>query len=33
VPQIFIGETHLGGSTELLELEGEGRLDSLLNGG
>ena len=33
VPQIFIGETHVGGSTELLELEAAGRLDSLLNGG
>ena len=33
VPQIFIGETHVGGSTELLELETAGRLDSLLNGG
>jgi len=33
VPQIFIGETHVGGSDELLELEGTGRLDSLLNGG
>jgi glutaredoxin 3 len=30
VPQIFIGETHVGGSAELLELEASGRLDSLL---
>lgn len=33
VPQIFIGQTHIGGSTELLELETAGRLDALLNGG
>ena len=33
VPQIFIGETHVGGSSELLELETAGRLDSLLNRG
>lgn len=33
VPQIFIGDTHVGGSDELLELEAEGKLDSLLNGG
>jgi glutaredoxin 3 len=32
VPQIFIGETHVGGSDELLELEAAGQLDSLLNG-
>jgi len=32
VPQIFIGEAHIGGSDELLELERSGRLDSLLNG-
>jgi glutaredoxin 3 len=33
VPQIFIGDTHVGGCDELLELEAAGRLDSLLNGG
>ena len=33
VPQIFIGDVHVGGSDELLELEAAGRLDSLLNGG
>ena len=32
VPQIFIGEAHIGGSDELLELERTGQLDSLLNG-
>ena len=32
VPQIFIGERHVGGSDELLELEAAGELDSLLNG-
>jgi glutaredoxin 3 len=33
VPQIFIGDTHVGGSDELHELEAAGKLDSLLNGG
>jgi glutaredoxin 3 len=33
VPQIFIGDVHVGGSDELIELEAAGRLDSLLNGG
>lgn len=32
VPQIFIGERHVGGSDELLELDAAGQLDSLLNG-
>ena len=32
VPQIFVGDTHVGGATELLTLEHEGRLDSLLEG-
>jgi glutaredoxin 3 len=32
VPQIFIGETHVGGSDELHALERAGRLDPLLNG-
>jgi glutaredoxin 3 len=30
VPQIFIGETHVGGSDDLQELERRGRLDGLL---
>jgi glutaredoxin 3 len=30
VPQIFIGEQHIGGCDELLALERDGRLDSLL---
>jgi glutaredoxin 3 len=30
VPQIFIGETHVGGYMELAELERAGRLDELL---
>lgn len=30
VPQIFIGETHVGGSAELRELELSGGLDRLL---
>ncbi len=29
-PQIFIGETPIGGCDEMLELEREGRLDALL---
>ena len=32
VPQIFIGEHHVGGSDDLHELEAQGRLDSLLTG-
>ena len=31
VPQIFIGEYHVGGNTELQTLEKEGKLNSLLN--
>ena len=31
VPQIFIGETHVGGSDELHALEKIGKLNSLLN--
>jgi glutaredoxin 3 len=31
VPQIFIGETHVGGSDDLHDLEASGRLDPLLN--
>ena len=30
VPQIFIGDTHVGGSDDLHRLEREGRLDALL---
>jgi glutaredoxin 3 len=29
-PQIFIGDTHVGGCDEIVELEREGRLDTLL---
>ena len=32
VPQIFIGSIHVGGCDELYELDGEGKLDPLLNG-
>ena len=32
VPQIFIGATHVGGCDDLYALDGEGRLDPLLNG-
>lgn len=30
VPQIFIGEVHVGGCDDLMALEREGRLDQLL---
>lgn len=30
VPQIFIGETHIGGSDDLFKLDAEGELDPLL---
>jgi glutaredoxin 3 len=30
VPQIFIGERHVGGSDELYELDARGELDALL---
>lgn len=30
VPQIFIGDTHVGGSDDLQELERQGKLDLLL---
>ena len=33
VPQIFVGETHVGGSDDLHALEASGQLDSLLAGG
>lgn len=32
VPQIFIGETYVGGSGELADLERRGKLDSMLAG-
>jgi glutaredoxin 3 len=32
VPQIFIGDTHVGGCDDLYDLDGEGRLDPLLAG-
>lgn len=31
IPQIFIGDTHVGGFTDLYSLHRQGRLDSLLN--
>lgn len=33
VPQIFIGETYVGGSDDLHALEASGKLDALLAGG
>jgi glutaredoxin 3 len=33
VPQIFIGETHVGGCDELMQLEASGELDPLLKQG
>ena len=32
VPQIFIGDTHIGGSDDLAALEAAGELDALLAG-
>lgn len=32
-PQIFVGETHVGGCDELYALENQGRLDPLLKTG
>ncbi|MGB3752799.1 MAG: glutaredoxin 3 [Parerythrobacter sp.] len=32
VPQIFIGETHVGGSDDLSALERDGKLDEMLAG-
>ncbi|WP_116090118.1 glutaredoxin 3 [Sphingomonas crusticola] len=32
VPQIFIGETHVGGSDDLVALERRGKLDPMLAG-
>jgi glutaredoxin 3 len=31
VPQIFIGDTHVGGSDDLHDLEARGQLDALLS--
>lgn len=31
VPQIFIGETHVGGCDDLMALEAQGKLDALLD--
>jgi glutaredoxin 3 len=33
VPQIFIGEKHVGGCDDLLALDGRGELDRLMQGG
>jgi glutaredoxin 3 len=33
VPQIFIGDTHVGGCDDLVALDGRGGLMPLLNGG
>jgi glutaredoxin 3 len=33
VPQIFVGDTHVGGFTDIAALEHAGRLDPLLAGG
>ena len=30
VPQIFVGETHVGGCDDLYDLDGAGKLDALL---
>tara|TARA_B100000029_G_scaffold134487_1_gene128797 strand:- start:1275 stop:1532 length:258 start_codon:yes stop_codon:yes gene_type:complete len=32
IPQIFVGDYHVGGNDKLQALEREGKLDSLLNG-
>ncbi len=32
VPQVFIGDTHVGGSDELAALEASGKLDAMLAG-
>ena len=32
VPQVFIGDTHVGGSDDLAALEREGKLDDMLAG-
>ncbi|MCD1624946.1 MAG: glutaredoxin 3 [Paracoccaceae bacterium] len=32
VPQIFIGDTHVGGCDDLFALENAGKLDAMING-
>lgn len=32
VPQIFIGDTHVGGYTDLAQLDREGKLDAMVQG-
>lgn len=32
-PQVFVGETHVGGCDELMALERDGKLDPMLNNG
>lgn len=32
VPQIFVGDVHVGGYTDLVRLDGEGKLQPLLSG-
>ena len=32
VPQIWVGDTHVGGYTDLAKLDSEGRLDGMLQG-
>ncbi|MDH5229822.1 MAG: glutaredoxin 3 [Gammaproteobacteria bacterium] len=32
VPQIFIGDVHVGGYDDMVELDMDGKLDDLLNG-
>jgi glutaredoxin 3 len=31
VPQIFVGEQHIGGCDDMMHLEAQGKLDTLLN--
>ena len=33
VPQVFIGDTHVGGCDDLFALEGSGELDRMIQGG
>ena len=32
VPQVFVGDTHIGGSDDLAALESAGKLDAMLTG-
>ena len=32
VPQIFVGQTHVGGYTDMMEMHREGRFKPLLDG-